>query len=134
MAKKKKTGAPKKFNDEMQIKFIELVTDGVLQSKACRMLGISKETVIKERKSNRHFSDQLQVSKNKTTMLAHKSLKAGMVRDWRAAAWWLERTQPERFRLKKEIELKETPILIQDMFDPKALARRADESENTEKD
>ena len=50
-----------------------------------------------------------------TDRLAHKSIKVGMLKDWRAGAWWLERRHPDEFRERKWVEI-EKPSLIQDMF------------------
>jgi hypothetical protein len=87
------------------------------QAKACQYVGISEDTLINHKKRFCGFIELLETAMLETHKLAHKSVKVGMTRDWKAGAWWLERTEPERFREKKEIEINEKPSLVQDMFD-----------------
>ena len=112
-------GKPYKFTREVQDKFIELVTDGMKQSKACKALGVEEQTVILHKKNNLEFLERFKEANIKTDKLAHKSVKAGMVKDWRAGAWWLERTNPD-FKEKSEL----TVNLVQDAFKPDELAKR----------
>jgi hypothetical protein len=115
--KRKKGGRPKIEWKRIEPELIKLLTDGMSQAKACKCVGVSEETLIKYKQSNSGYSERLEASMMETHKMAHKSVKVGMVRDWRAGAWWLERTEPERFREKKEIEVKEMPNLVFDVFD-----------------
>jgi len=45
-----------------------------------------------------------------------EEITLGEIRDWRAAAWRLERRWPEEYKEKKGVELKEQPILIDDIM------------------
>ncbi len=111
-----KNGRPLAITKEKEDILISLLSDGMSQAKACRYVGISEDTLIRHKQKFCGFCERLETSMIETHKLAHKSVKVGMLKDWKAGAWWLERTEPERFREKKEIEFNEKPSLVQDMF------------------
>ncbi|MCK9378567.1 MAG: hypothetical protein M0P97_00270 [Candidatus Moranbacteria bacterium] len=113
---KNKTGRPLLITKEKEEILINMLADGMSQAKACVYVGISEDTIIRHKKKFCGFCERLETAKLETHKLAHKSIKVGMVKDWKAAAWWLERMEPERFKEKKEIEISK-PSLIMDMFD-----------------
>lgn len=115
-ARATKLGRPFAITKEKERILIELLADGMTQTKACLYVGISEDTIIEHKKRFPEFSERIEKAFLETHKLAHKSVKVGMLRDWKAGAWWLERTEPERFREKKEIEINEKPSLVQDMF------------------
>ena len=114
--KASKNGRPFAITKEKETILINLLSDGMSQSKACDYVGISEDTIIRHKKRFCGFCERLETAKLETHKLAHKSIKVGMLKDWRAGAWWLERTEPERFREKKEVEVYK-PSLVMDMFD-----------------
>lgn len=111
-----KNGRPFAITPEKREILISLLSDGMSQAKACQYVGVSEETLIQYKKKFPEFSERLENAKLETTKLAHKSVKVGMLKDWKAGAWWLERTEPERFQEKKTLEVSEKPSLIQNMF------------------
>lgn len=112
----KKNGRPLAMTKEKEEKIIELLADGMSQSKACSYVGISEDTLIRHKNKFCGFCERLEKAFLETHKLAHKSVKVGMLKDWKAGAWWLERTEPERFKEKKEVEVTK-PSLVMDMFD-----------------
>lgn len=111
----KKRGRPYVMTKEKEEKVIELLADGMSQTKVCSYVGISEDTIIRHKAKFSEFCKRIEKAKEETTRLAHKSLKVGMLKDWKAGAWWLERTEPERFKEKKEVEVTK-PSLVEDMF------------------
>ena len=111
-----KNGRPLAITKEKEEILINMLSDGMTQAKACRYVGISEDTLIRHRKKFCGFCERLERAKLETTKLAHKSIKVGMLKDWRAGAWWLERTEPERFQEKKIVDTGYHPILIDDIF------------------
>lgn len=109
---KNKMGRSYAITKEKEEILIRLISDGVSQNEACRYVGISKQTIIRHKKRFPSFVEKLERAKLETTKFAHKSIKLGMTRDWRAGAWWLERTNPKRFREKKELEVKEKRPMV----------------------
>jgi hypothetical protein len=112
----KPKGRPLAITKEKEDILINLLSDGMSQAKACLYVGVSEDTIIEHKKRFPDFPERIEKAKMETHKLAHKSIKVGMTKDWKAGAWWLERTEPERFREKKEIEFSEKPSLVQDMF------------------
>jgi len=115
--KKEKRGRPRINWGKIEPELIALLADGMSQAKACAYVGIHEDTLIEYKKANSEYSERLEKALLETHKIAHKSVKVGMLRDWKAGAWWLERTEPERFREKKEIEVKEKPSLVLDVFE-----------------
>lgn len=113
---KNKIGRPHAITKVKEEILIRLLSDGMTQSKACKYVGISEDTIIRHKKKFCGFCERLETAKLETHKLAHKSIKVGMLKDWRAGAWWLERTEPERFKERKDIDYGDKPILIEDMF------------------
>lgn len=114
--KKRKTGRPYAITKEKEEMLINMMADGMTQARACLYVGICEQTIIRHKERFSEFSERLERARLETTRLAHKSIRVGMLKDWKAGAWWLERTEPERFGLKKEIEIKNQPILIDDIM------------------
>lgn len=115
--KSTKSGRPFAITKEKEEILVALLSDGMSQTKACKYVGVSEETIIQHKKRFPEFPERIEKAMLETHKLAHKSIKVGMTKDWKAGAWWLERTEPERFREKKEIEFSEKPSLVQDMFE-----------------
>jgi len=116
MRSNKKRGRPYAITKVKEDRLIELISDGISQAKACKAIGISQETACKHKKRFPEFTERLEASLMRTDLLAHRSLKAGMIRDWRAGAWWLERRYPEEFKERKDFSSDDKPILIADIF------------------
>jgi hypothetical protein len=83
---------------------------------ACKKNGVSTEAYYNYLKRNPKKNALHEKALYRKEELAYTSMDIGLVKDWHAAAWWLERTKPERFREKKEIELHDQPILIDDIM------------------
>lgn len=115
LIKKNTGGRPFAINQKKEEVIIRMLSDGMSQKKVARYVGVNEKTIIAHKKRFPEFMERLESSMIETTKLAHKSLKVGMLKDWRAAAWWLERTEPERFGPKRDIKI-EKPSLIMDMF------------------
>lgn len=114
--KKKKIGRPLAINKEMEEEIIQLLSDGMSQSKVALAMGINEKTIMDHRERFSEFSERIEKAKRATDALAHKSVKVGMLKDWKAGAWWLERRHPDEFQEKKTIEVTK-PSLILDVFE-----------------
>lgn len=112
-----KNGRPFAITKEKEELIINLLSDGMSQAKACQYVGICEQTMIEHKKRFPEFTERLDKAFLETHKMAHKSVKVGMIKDWKAGAWWLERTEPERFKEKKEVEVKEKPRLVLDVFE-----------------
>ena len=123
--KNSRGGRPTVITTERQEKIIELLSDGLSQRKAVLIVGVSERAFIRFKKKNSQFSQRLEEALARTDRLAYRSIKVGMAKgDWRAGAWWLERTN-KRFREKQDLNV-ELPNLVQNVFDPKRLCGKKD--------
>ena len=111
-----KNGRPFAITKEKEEILINMLSDGMSQAKTAQYIGVNEKTIMEHRKRFSEFMERIERAKLETHKLAHKSIRVGMLRDWRAGAWWLERTEPERFKEKKEIEFHDQPILIDDIM------------------
>lgn len=111
-----KNGRPLKYSPEILLRTKELIELGMNYQDVCDSLGITRETFSQWRKKYSDFSDTVRIANAKVKEISLKSLRVGEMKDWKAAAWRLERRWPEEYREKKEIEIKEQPILIDDIM------------------
>lgn len=113
---KQKNGRPFAITKEKEEILINMLSDGMSQAKAAQYIGVNEKTVMDHKKRFSEFTERIERAKLETHKLAHKSIRVGMLKDWRAGAWWLERTEPERFQEKKIVDTGYHPILIDDIF------------------
>ena len=112
-----KVGQPTKYNPEIVQRTKELMELGLNYQDVCDSLGISYETFCQWRKKYPEYSDTVRIANAKVKEISLKSLRVGEMKDWKAAAWRLERRWPDEYREKKEIEIREQPILIDDIME-----------------
>ena len=112
-----KVGQPTKYNPEILQKTKELIELGMNYQDVCDSIGISRETFSQWQKKYPEYSDSVRIANSKVKEIALKSIRVGEMRDWKAAAWRLERRFPEEYREKKEIEITEKPRLVLDVFE-----------------
>lgn len=111
-----KTGRPSKYTPEILLKTKELIELGLNYQDVCDSIGITRETFSQWQKKYSDFSDTVRVANAKVKEIALKSLRVGEMKDWKAAAWRLERRWPDEYKEKKEVEVTK-PSLVMDMFD-----------------
>lgn len=110
-----KVGQPTKYNPEIVQKTKELIELGLNYQDVCDTLGISRETFSQWQKKYPEYSDTVRIANVKVKEVSLKSLRVGEMKDWKAAAWRLERRWPDEYKERKEIETTK-PSLIEGMF------------------
>jgi Fe-S oxidoreductase len=108
-------GSKSKLNEEIAKRLIKAFKNDMPIVQACTLAGISKETYNQWKNNYPDFADQIKRARLSFIETAAKSIKLGMITDWRAGAWVKER-RDKRYKDKKEVELKGKPILIQDVI------------------
>jgi hypothetical protein len=105
--KKKKKEKPRQCQLKVTDAMFELITKDIASGfdvkDACRNQQVGHDAYYTYLK---HFPNKAEVHRSalvEKENLAYRSISEGMTRDWKCAAWWLERTKPERFRERKEI-------------------------------
>ena len=83
---------------------------------AARSLGVGRSTLYEWRAAGEaglepyaDFAAQLKRSLGRVEVTLTLSVTAAARKDWRAAAWWLERRRPERYSSKQTVRV-EKPI------------------------
>jgi len=115
-AKSKVAGRKTKLTPEMKEDIRKKLELGLNYKDVCMGVGISEETFNTWRKTKPEFSELVDKANAKVKEISLASIRRGEVRDWRAAAWRLERRFPEEYKEKKELEVNERPILIDDIM------------------
>ena len=74
-------------------------------------------TSASEREANEWFRRKLARAKMKADLAPLRAMQRAMLKDWRAAAWFLERTQPEKFgrRNHRAFTQKQANALVKDI-------------------
>jgi hypothetical protein len=90
-------GRPREFKFKMREELVNYVASGESVERAAKIVGVSLRTVQREAKHNEEFHHDLELAKQSAPSdLKHQMMEAARTH-WRAAAWLLEREDPERF-------------------------------------
>ena len=111
----KNSGRKTKLTPEMKEDIRRKLELGLNYKDVCKAVCISEETFNTWRKTKPEFSELVDKANAKVKEISLASIRRGEIRDWRAAAWRLERRFPEEYKEKKEIEVTK-PILIDDIM------------------
>jgi hypothetical protein len=90
-------GRPRILTDEKQEELLNHIGQGATVEQAAHSVGVSLRTVQREAKENRDFGDDLQHALGLAPTDLYPLMLTAARAHWRAAAWLLERTDPERF-------------------------------------
>ena len=90
-------GRPKAIDETKRREFCALIAAGCGIRWAARYIGCSPRTVRREAIRNDDFHHQLRRAERAAQLAPLNAIKHASRRHWRTAAWFLERTCPERF-------------------------------------
>lgn len=90
-------GRPRVFDDKKRSSILTLVGVGFGLRDAARYAGCSVNTVRREMQRNEEFAHEVQSAEIRAQIGAVQKLREAASTHWRAAAWYLERTNPRRF-------------------------------------
>ncbi len=90
-------GRPRALDDAKRREICALVSAGASIKTAARYAGCSRSTVYKEASENEEFRERLERAKSTACLTPLQAVRQAYQEDWRAAAWMLERTDPDRF-------------------------------------
>lgn len=94
-----------------------LVARGCTLKEAARYVGCKLSEIRHEREASASFRQQLVKARIKANLAPLRAMQRAMLKDWRAAAWYLERTHPEKFgrRNHRAFTQKQASLLIKDL-------------------
>jgi hypothetical protein len=91
------TGRPRLLDETKRREIGALLAAGESLPRAARYVGCSVRTIRRERERNEAFDQELRIAESNARLEPVKAMRQAMHTHWRAAAWMLERTQPERY-------------------------------------
>lgn len=92
-----KVGRPRVLDEAKRREICALVSAGAGIQSAARYVGCSRSTVYHEAQQDEEFRQQLRRAKATVALSPLQALRRAYQENWRAAAWMLERTEPEQF-------------------------------------
>jgi len=109
--KKTQSMRPKRLTEERLSLLLTEIEQGHTISQACKKIGIGRSTLYRELKANRDKWDALKKAEEQRDMMitdeAIHAIHSAFPKDWRSAAWWLERNYPERYSLRNDLRPQE---------------------------
>lgn len=90
-------GRPRVFDEKKRSSILTLVGAGLGLRDAARYAGCSVNTVRREMRRDEEFAHEVQSAEIRAQIGAVQKLREAASTHWRAAAWYLERTNPRRF-------------------------------------
>lgn len=103
--KSNNAGRKLKLTPEMKEDIRKKLELGLNYKDVCMGVGISEQTFSRWRQENQEFSELVDRANAKVKEISLASVRRGEIRDWRAAAWRLERRFPDEYKDKKELEV-----------------------------
>lgn len=104
LTKVRRPGRPTKLTTAMRREFLALVRGGMASTRAAKALGVCPDTVTDWCRVNPEFSEALEAAREESLGILEQRVHAAARKDWRAAAWLLERRLPEEYGRKERIE------------------------------
>jgi len=92
-----KAGRPHALDDNKRREIAALIAAGSGIPDAARYVGCSARTIRREALRNPDFHDSLRKAELSAQLVPLQTLRKAASKHWRAAAWLLERTNPDRF-------------------------------------
>lgn len=94
-----------KYSREMIEKVCKYVSLGLTNEKAARCAGLSEDTFYDWMKKKPEFSEALKKAKNEGEAANLAIIHRAKAKTWQAAAWLLERQNPEEYGVRQRMEL-----------------------------
>lgn len=96
---------------------VESVRNGAFQTHAAGAVGIGRRTLHDWLRDDEEFALRVAQARDEATNRSVRILLEHGDKDWRAHAWYLERTRPAEFREQKDLQLTGELTLEQVLFD-----------------
>ncbi len=128
-----KAGRPRLLDETKRREISALVSAGYGIAGAARYLGCSARTIRRESKRNEEFREQLQKAELAAELEPLRAIRSAAGKNWRAAAWLLERSDPDKYARRSAKSYTEADMaylaeqmalaLAEEVKDPAAYAR-----------
>jgi hypothetical protein len=88
---------PRILDEQKKQQLVSLLMNGLTLAAAAQVVGCSTLTIWREARRNPQFEETLRQAQFARDLNPVRTLRDAAANDWRAAAWLLERTQPEHY-------------------------------------
>lgn len=88
---------PTKLTQEVRAALIKALRAGMTRTEAAACAGVSYDSLKRWHDANPDFADALRRADAEAVMEAVEAIQHASWRQWRAAAWWLERRYPQEW-------------------------------------
>lgn len=113
-----KQGRPRALDEAKRREVSAFVAAGASLRQAAEYVGCSIDTIKREQKRNGDFDEQMRRATARAQLAPLQAMRQAVQTHWRAAAWMLERSDPEHFgRQKEHFGAKELRALRRDLID-----------------
>jgi transposase-like protein len=99
-----KRGRPSRLTEERQAKILEALRAGNYLTSAAALAGVSRSTLHAWRQEHPHFADAVDQARAHAEARNDAIVQMAARTQWQAAAWWLERSFPDRWGRRGRIE------------------------------
>lgn len=107
-----KAGRPRALDDSKLREICALVTAGFGLPGAAEYVGCAASTVRREAQRNLDFQEKLRKAQLASELDPLNSIRQSARSNWRAAAWYLERTNPQKYAKRNPMTL--TPAEVKE--------------------
>lgn len=110
---------PTKYNAVRRERLLNALRLGCTRKTATLTAGISEDTFARWMRNNADFAEAIARAEHDAVARNIALIARAANRNWRAAAWWLERTRPETYKLRNglSISTEELEAAIQEEID-----------------
>jgi hypothetical protein len=137
-ARRRRPGRPSKLTPESASRILAAVRCGCPNTIACRSAGIGESTLYqwldfaRDRPDSEYaeFAERLEEARDEGVAARLALIQKAAVKDWRAAAWLLERDVPDRFSMRFRVEHEASPTTVAEFFQRAAERHREIERAN----
>ena len=111
-------GRPRALDEIKRREVCALISAGCSLRRAARYVGCSHTTIAREAKQNQDFRDRLHAAETQAQLHPLRAIRQAAATHWRAAAWWLERTQSDFARRDPDcISIKRVRAILRNLLD-----------------
>jgi hypothetical protein len=107
----RKRGRPTKRTPDVEARIVEAVRAGNYIETAAAYAGIGKSTLYEWQAKYPDFADALQRARAEAEVRDVTLIRQAARTQWQAAAWWLERSFPQRYGRRDKLEVTEAPAI-----------------------
>ncbi len=93
-------GRPRLLNDTKKAEIAAMISVGCSQATACRYVGCVPQTLRNELRRDPSFREQVVKAERRKELVLLQQIQEAGKKSWRAAAWLLERVNPQEFKLR----------------------------------